>query len=98
MQFMVTGHDGNDHDALTRRLSAREAHISLGDEMRDRGELLFAVAILDEDEKLVGSVCIVEFPSREKLDDWLKVEPYVTKKVWRHVDIQACKVGPSFAE
>jgi uncharacterized protein len=98
MQFVVTAHDGKDKEATNRRQAARPKHIALGDQMRDSGELLYAVAILDESDKMVGSICIVEFPSRHQLDAWLKMEPYVTGKVWEKIEIQGCRVGPSFAK
>jgi len=96
MQFVVTGQDGVDGRALERRMAARAEHIRVGDEMRDRGELLFAVALLDSKEQMVGSVLIVDFPSRERLEEWLAVEPYVTGKVWEHIEVEPCRVGPSF--
>ena len=97
MQFVVTGRDGNDPDALARRLAARAAHLKLGDEMRARGEALFGVAILDADQKMIGSIYVVDFPTREKLEEWLAIEPYVAGKVWQTIDVQPCRVGPSFA-
>lgn len=96
MQFAVTGYDGTDSEAPARRMAARPSHIKLGDEMRDKGELLFAVALLDSADRMIGSICIVDFPSRGKLDEWLAKEPYVTSKVWQKIDIQPCRVGPSF--
>jgi len=39
-----------------------------------------------------GSIYIVDFLSRKELDKWLKVEPYVTGKVWEKIDIIPCKV------
>jgi uncharacterized protein YciI len=98
MQFIVTGYDGSDVQALDRRMAVREAHIRAGDQMRDRGELLYAVALLNDEDKMTGSVCIVEFPSRAELDQWLNVEPYVTGKVWQKIEIRPCRVGPSFAK
>ncbi|MBI4371374.1 MAG: hypothetical protein HY552_03650 [Elusimicrobia bacterium] len=97
MQFLIIGHDGRDPDAPSRRLAAREAHLELGDQMRERGELLYAVAKLNDAGDMVGSVLIVDFSSRESLDAWLKTEPYVAGKVWEWVDVQPCCVGPSFA-
>ena len=79
-------------------MAVREKHIALGDEMRDRGELLYAVAMLDDAGKMIGSVLVVEFASREKLDAWLKVEPYVTGDVWRNIEVVPGRVGPSFAK
>lgn len=96
MQFIVTGLDGTDDEALSRRLAVRQAHIALGDKMRDAGKMLYGAAILDDDEKMVGSVLICDFQSREELDQWLKNEPYVTGNVWQKIEVRLCKVGPSF--
>ncbi len=96
MQFLIIAYDGKDSEALKRRLSARENHIKLSSLMRDRGELLYGVAILNEDRKMVGSVLIAEFPSRKELDTWLEREPYVTGKVWDKIEILPCQIGPSF--
>jgi uncharacterized protein len=98
MQFLVIAHDGTDEQALARRLAVRESHIRLGDRMRDEGKLLYGVAILDEAGKMVGSVLICQFDSREQVDEWLKVEPYMTGNVWQQVEILNCRVGPSFAK
>jgi uncharacterized protein YciI len=96
MQFLVIGHDGTDEKALERRLAVREAHIALGDKMRDAGKMLYGAAILDHQSKMIGSVLICEFDSREDLDEWLKKEPYVIGGVWQKTEIHNCKVGPSF--
>jgi uncharacterized protein YciI len=96
MQFLVLGYDGTDKDALNRRLAVREAHIALGDKMRDAGKMLYGAAILDDEEKMVGSVLVCEFENREELDAWLKKEPYVVGNVWKKLEVHPCKVGPSF--
>lgn len=96
MQFLVIGHDGTDGDALDRRMAARPAHVALGDRMRASGQMICGAAILDDDGKMIGSVLICEFESRADLDKWLENEPYVTGDVWKTIDIQPCKVGPSF--
>jgi uncharacterized protein YciI len=96
MQFIVTGYDGKDEGALERRLAAREAHLKLVEEMVQKGKYLFATAILDDSEKMIGSVMIVDFSSRAELDEWLKTEPYVIGKVWDEIDVKPCKVPPTF--
>jgi uncharacterized protein len=96
MQFIVTGRDGSDPDALKRRMSARPDHLRMGDEMKRRGELLFAAAILDDERKMIGSLCVVDFEDKAKLDEWLKIEPYVTGHVWQKLEVRMCQVGPSF--
>jgi uncharacterized protein YciI len=97
MQFMVLAYDGKDAKALERRLAARAAHLALGDKLKAAGKLLYAAAILDEEEKMAGSMLICDFPSADELDEWLKDEPYVLGKVWEKIQVARCKVGPSFA-
>ncbi len=96
MQFIVTGYDGNDDKALERRLNAREAHLNMVDEMIEKGHCLYAVAILDENGNMRGSVIVLEFASRDQLDTWLKVEPYMVNNVWQKVEIVECKVAAAF--
>ena len=96
MPFLVVGYDGDDEKALERRMSARPAHIKLGDQMRDEGKVLYGVAILDDTQKMIGSVYIVNMETREEVDSWLKIEPYVTGNVWKKIEVLPCAVGPSF--
>lgn len=96
MQFLVIGYDGEDDEALERRLAVRENHIKLSDNAIKTGEQIFGVAMLDDEGKMKGSAMIVDFPSKAELDEWLKVEPYVTGDVWKKIEVVPCKVGPSF--
>ncbi|MGH3685741.1 MAG: YciI family protein [Pseudonocardiaceae bacterium] len=97
MQFILLGYDGKDDGAPGRRLAVREQHLALGDQLVAEGTLLFATAILDADEQMIGSMLVLEFPSRAELDTWLATEPYVTGDVWREIEIRPAKVSPSFA-
>ncbi|MTI49120.1 MAG: hypothetical protein FH761_14840 [Firmicutes bacterium] len=96
MQFIVTGYDGTDSGAMERRLTVREEHLKLADSMREEGKLLFAIALLDDNEKMIGSKLIMEFPTRDELDKWLEKEPYVKGNVWQQVEVNPCKVPPMF--
>ncbi len=96
MQYLLIAYDGKDEEALSRRMAARPAHIALGDKLRDQGTLLFGTAILDQEGKMIGSMFVGEFADRSEVDEWLKIEPYITGKVWEQVEIQPCRVGPSF--
>lgn len=98
MQFAVIARDFEDGGAIERRTACRAAHLAHGDEMRRQGQLLYAVAMLDESEKMVGSIMIVDFPAKDDLDCWLKVEPYIVGRVWEKVEITRCRVGPSFVQ
>src|SRR3982750_369726 len=97
MQFLVVGYDGKDEQALERRMAARTAHLALGDKMRDAGTMLYGAAILDDSEKMIGSVLICEVENREQLDKWLQEEPLVVGKGWQDIDVNQRRVGPSFA-
>jgi uncharacterized protein YciI len=97
MQFMVLGYDGTDPMAVDRRLKARADHIALGDKLVKSGNMLFGVALL-ENNQMIGSMLIVDFPTREDVDKWLSVEPYVTGNVWQKIEITTCQVGPSFVK
>ncbi len=96
MQFIVTGHDGTDANALSRRMAAREAHMARCKAGHDAGHLLYAVAMLNDAGNMCGSILVVDFENRAALDAWLADEPYVTGKVWEKVDIRAGKVPPLF--
>jgi uncharacterized protein YciI len=98
MQFLVIAYDGNDEGALERRLAAREAHLKATAQMKAEGKTLFAGALLDENEKMIGSAVVVDFPSREEIDKWLEVEPYIINNVWKKVEIKPYKVAGIFME
>ena len=96
MQFLLIAHDGTDEGAPERRQRARAAHLALGDEMVATGRMLFGTAILDDHDVMIGSMLVLDFGSRDQLDAWLQVEPYVVGEVWRTVEVRPCRVGPSF--
>jgi uncharacterized protein YciI len=96
MPFLILGYDGNDEEALSRRMAVRADHIKLGDNMRDEGKVLYGVAMLDDNKKMIGSVYVVNMETREEVDKWLEIEPYVTGDVWRKIEVMPCAVGPSF--
>ncbi len=97
MQFIVHGYDGTDAEAGARRLAAREAHLAGARAWKEKGNWLFATALLDDAGKMVGSVVVCDFPSKEALEsEWLSEEPYVTGKVWQKVEIQRTQTAPMF--
>lgn len=96
MQFIVSAYDNNDEQAMDRRLMARDDHLKSVERRFRAGEHLYGAAMLDDDSKMIGSVMIVEYSSREELDQWLKVEPYVVGKVWQKIDIKPCRVATIF--
>ncbi len=97
-QFIIIAYDATDDKALDRRMAAREAHTKAITELRAKGNALCGSAILDEDEKMIGSVVITNFPSRADFDAWLETEPYVVNKVWERVVVLNGRLGPSFTD
>jgi uncharacterized protein YciI len=96
MQFLILGYDGTDTAAKERRLTARPAHLALGNTMRANSQLAFAAALLDETGGMNGSMMVVDFPDRAALDAWLKEEPYVTGRVWERTEVAPCTIAPAF--
>ena len=98
MQYLVVAYDGTDDKAAERRLAVREAHLAGVTKMKEQGKAVYGVAILDEREQMIGSVLVVDFPTRAELDAWLKVEPYVAGDVWRKIEVMPARVPPMFAK
>lgn len=95
MQFVVTALDGRDPQALERRMAARTAHLEQFERMKSQNKFLFAAALLDDNEQMIGSVVFCDFSDRHELDEWLKDEPYVIGNVWQDIQVKPCRVVPS---
>ena len=91
MTFLIVAHDFRDPDALSRRMHQRTAHIDGVRRMKADGTFLDGGAMLDDEGRMVGSMILVEFPSRSEVDDWLARDPYVTGQVWEHITVRAFK-------
>ena len=95
MQYIVIAYDDVDDRAEERRLAAREDHLKLAREMYDSGKWLYAVGILNDDGKMIGSMIVCEFPSKNELKkQWFEKEPYVVGKVWKRIEINRASVAP----
>lgn len=99
MQFLVTAYDGTDPEAPARRQAAREAHLAGARRLTREGRILVGGAILDDAGEMIGSCCVVDFPSRADVDAWLQTDPYVTGGVWQKIDVLPFRaaVGPGGA-
>ena len=98
MQFIVSGYDGQDEGALDRRMAAREDHLAMAKQMVENNKWLYAAAILNEEDKMTGSLIICEFASKQAMQsEWLDKEPYVLGKVWEKIEITRAQVPPLFS-
>lgn len=96
MQFCLKGLDGSDSEAAARRQAARPAHLAMAEKLKMSGNLLMAAAIKNENDAMVGSLMIFEFPSKEELDIYLEREPYMSSGVWKEIEIHTVAVSPIF--
>ncbi|MEK7583513.1 MAG: YciI family protein [Patescibacteria group bacterium] len=92
MQFLIIGIDGTDEKAQERRMAARPAHVKLGDELTASGNMWYGAALLNDNGTMKGSMLLMDFPSREKMQEWLDKEPYVTEGVWKNYYVHPCNV------
>lgn len=97
MQYLLLGYDGKDDQALERRLAVRDQHLAHVEESKASGNVLYGAAVLDDADRMIGSMMVLEFDDRAALDAWLAREPYVAGNVWQDLTIQPCQVGPAFA-
>ena len=97
MQFLIIAYDGKDDEALNRRMKVREQHLKSVKIRKKTGEHLYGAAILDDNEKMIGSMMVVEYPSLDELhNNWLKTEPYMVGDVWHKIEIKPCRVPDIF--
>jgi len=92
-QYLVTAYDYTDTEALQRRMSVRPHHLDAAKDLRANGNYVLGGAILNEDEKMIGSVMILQFETEEELEAWKQNEPYITQKIWESVDVKPFRVA-----
>ena len=88
MQYAIIAHDGK--GMLEKRLVVRQRHLE--NIARIKGKVICAGGILDEEGKMAGSVMILDFDSKELLDEYLKSEPYIQEHVWDTVEVERMNV------
>ncbi|MDX9726696.1 MAG: YciI family protein [Bacteroidales bacterium] len=93
MQFLLVAFDGTDSGALERRMKVRQEHLDKIAVLKKKGNFVLGGAILDDNQTMVGSMIIYEFPDRKALDESLKDEPYITGGVWQKIDIRPYRLA-----
>lgn len=88
MQFIITAYDGTDENALERRMSVRPQHLENIQNVKKTGSVICAGGILNDDKKPIGSVLVMEYETKEQLDDYLQNEPYVKAGVWQTIKVE----------
>lgn len=88
MQFIIKAYDGE--NKLDKRMEVRPRHLEGMDKLGDH--LICAGGLLDDEGKMKGSALILDFESREELDEYLKNEPYILENVWEKVEVDRMNV------
>lgn len=88
MQFIIRAYDGE--GMLDKRMEVRPRHLEGIDKIRDH--VICAGGLLDDEGKMKGSVLIMEYDTREQLDEYLANEPYVQEHVWVKIEVERMNV------
>ncbi len=92
-QYLVTGYDYTDPEALQRRMNVRPHHLDVAKALKANGNFVLSGAILNVEGKMIGTVMIVQFETEEELQAWQQKEPYITQKIWETFDVKPFKVA-----
>lgn len=87
-QFVIKAYDGE--GKLDKRMEVRPRHFEGMEKMKEH--ILCAGGMLDKDGKMMGSLLIMEFESRDQLYEYLSKEPYVVEHVWERIEVEQMNV------
>ena len=82
-QFVIRAYDGE--GMLDRRMEVRPRHLE--GMKRIKQHVVCAGGLLDDEGKMKGSMLVMEFESRQELDEYLANEPYVQEHVWEKIEV-----------
>ena len=88
MQFLIRAYDGE--GKLDKRMEVRPRHLEGMKKLSDH--IVSAGGLLDEEGKMKGSALIMDFESRQELDEYIANEPYVLEKVWEKIEVEPINV------
>ncbi|MBE6272813.1 MAG: hypothetical protein IJA95_00990 [Bacteroidaceae bacterium] len=94
MQFVITAYDGE--GMLDKRMEVRPRHLEGMERLKKH--LVCAGGLLDEEGHLKGSVLVMEFQSREEVDEYLANEIYVQEHVWEKITVERMNVVYALGE
>ncbi|HVM90164.1 MAG TPA: YciI family protein [Puia sp.] len=92
-QFLILADDYKDAAALNRRLTVRDEHLKRVRTDKTKGKFIIGGAKLSADNKMIGSMLIVQFDNEKEVHEWINMDPYVTGKVWEHIQVLPFRVA-----
>lgn len=88
--FLITCTDSE--NSVEKRLAIRPQHIARLEQLDAQGRLIVAGAMPkvhgEPQAGFYGSTLIVDFDSREQLDQWLSEEPFLLEGVYAQIDVK----------
>ena len=92
-QYLILGKDGDDEQALDRRMGQRPKHFDGARHLKAHDNFVIGGAMLDDNGQMKGSAMIVQFETEDELNAWLADEPYITGKVWHSYEVIPFRVA-----
>ncbi|MES2428137.1 MAG: YciI family protein [Bacteroidota bacterium] len=92
-QYLITAYDYTDEGTFEKRMQVRPHHLDGVRDMKAKGNYVIGGAMLNEENKMIGSTMILQFENEEQLEAWKQGEPYITQKIWESIDIKPFKVA-----
>ncbi len=92
-QYVIIAQDGRDEQAPERRKEVRPLHLEGARKLKANGQFVIGGATLNEQGGMTGSVMIVQFETEDQFKEWYANEPYITKGVWKVIEIKHFKVA-----
>ena len=98
-QYLVLAIDKNPSNPA-QRLTHRPAHLLYAAQLKQKGQIIFGGAILDQeqkntngDAKMVGSCVLYQVDHKEQLDNIMSRDPYVVGEVWGDIQVYPFKLA-----
>jgi uncharacterized protein len=92
-QYLITGYDGTDENALERRMNVRPFHLEGAKKLKENENFIIGGAMLNDEGKMIGSTMILQFENESELQNWIDNEPYIQQKVWEKFEIKPFRVA-----
>ncbi|KAJ3070762.1 hypothetical protein HDU98_006220 [Podochytrium sp. JEL0797] len=96
-QFLLLAHDFTDSGALERRMHVRNDHMYRAQVHKREGSVVLGGAMLaapGDDAAMVGSMLVLDFPTRAEAEAFVLGDPYITGKVWEKWTLTPFKMAP----
>ena len=92
-QFIIQAKDHTDDNAIDRRLSVRAAHLQRMKEEKSKDIFIIGGALLDNNNKMIGSVIILSLSDEESVQRWIEQDVYFKNNVWNEITVAPFRVA-----